>query len=179
MSAVKCGTIQGYDKHARDKTDKCTPCKEAMKEHSKIKYAEKKEHILNQKKDYYQKNKERIKALRIEKYYEDREKSLEIMKKYRAKRPEAVIRSKTRRRAKLRGNGYEFYTTEQVLQTYGTNCNICKEPIDMEAPRSPGKPGWERSLHMDHLIPISKGGPDTLENVRPTHGLCNIKKRDK
>jgi hypothetical protein len=23
---------------------------------------------------------------------------------------------------------------------------------------------------------LSKGGPDTLENVRPTHGVCNLTK---
>jgi hypothetical protein len=25
---------------------------------------------------------------------------------------------------------------------------------------------------------LSKGGPDTLENIRPSHALCNIKKRN-
>jgi len=34
-------------------------------------------------------------------------------------------------------------------------------------------------LQIDHVIPIVKGGPDTLNNVRPAHGLCNIKKKDK
>jgi 5-methylcytosine-specific restriction endonuclease McrA len=79
----------------------------------------------------------------------------------------------------LKGNEYELYTTAQVIETYGTNCHVCSGPIDMEAQRSPGKPGWERSLHIDHLVPISKGGPDNLENVRPSHGLCNIKKKDR
>jgi 5-methylcytosine-specific restriction endonuclease McrA len=179
MSKVKCGTIQGYDKHARDKTTKCDPCREAMKQHARIRYLEKRELILSQKKDYYEKNKETIKSNRTKRYYENPEAASEIMKRYRAKRPEAVIRAKTRRRAKLRGNGYEFYTTEQVLQTYGTDCNICNRPIDMKAPRLPGKPGWEMSLHIDHLIPISKDGPDTLDNVRPTHGICNIRKHNK
>jgi 5-methylcytosine-specific restriction endonuclease McrA len=31
-------------------------------------------------------------------------------------------------------------------------------------------------LHIDHVYPLSKGGLDTLENVRPSHGKCNIVK---
>jgi 5-methylcytosine-specific restriction endonuclease McrA len=46
----------------------------------------------------------------------------------------------------------------------------------MKASRKVGSKNWEKSLHIDHLIPISKGGSDTLENVRPTHALCNLKK---
>jgi len=44
------------------------------------------------------------------------------------------------------------------------------------ANRSPGKNGWEYSLHIDHFIAIANGGQDTLENVRPSHGICNVKK---
>jgi len=29
---------------------------------------------------------------------------------------------------------------------------------------------------VDHIVPISKGGNDTIENVRPSHGLCNLRK---
>jgi len=31
-------------------------------------------------------------------------------------------------------------------------------------------------LHIDHLVPLAKGGSDTLENVRPAHGICNLRK---
>lgn len=30
----------------------------------------------------------------------------------------------------------------------------------------------------DHIIPSSKGGTDTLENIQPSHFLCNVFKRD-
>lgn len=84
-----------------------------------------------------------------------------------------------KRRALILGNGHSPYTEEQVLETYGTNCNICSLPVDLKAARKVGLPGWENGLHIDHVLPISKGGPDTLENVRPTHGLCNITKNNK
>lgn len=30
--------------------------------------------------------------------------------------------------------------------------------------------------HLDHIIPWSRGGPDTIENLRVTHSRCNIKR---
>jgi len=54
-----------------------------------------------------------------------------------------------------------------------------KPPIDLSAPRQCGKPGWDNGLHIDHLYPLSKGGSDNLDNVRPAHGRCNVIKSAK
>jgi 5-methylcytosine-specific restriction endonuclease McrA len=70
----------------------------------------------------------------------------------------------------------EVYTYRQVLDTYGSDCHLCNTPVDLNAPRQCGKPGWELGLQVDHVIPLSKGGDDTLENVRPSHGYCNNQK---
>lgn len=80
-----------------------------------------------------------------------------------------------RRRKALKRQG-EPYTTEQVIKLYGTDCHICGEPVDMGAPRQAGTPGWERGLHLDHLVTLYEGGPDVIENIRPSHGLCNLRK---
>lgn len=66
------------------------------------------------------------------------------------------------------------YSDADVLSTYGLDCHICQTSIDLNAPRQVGKDGWEKGLHIDHVYPLSKGGLDTLENVRPSHGRCNI-----
>lgn len=68
------------------------------------------------------------------------------------------------------------YNDQDVLDLYGTDCHICGEPINLNAPRGCGPEGWELGLHIDHLIPLANGGDDTIENVRPSHGLCNVKK---
>lgn len=65
---------------------------------------------------------------------------------------------------------------KDILKKYGTDCHICKKPINLNAPRQVGKPGWENGLHIDHVIPLSKGGPNTIENTKPSHGYCNITK---
>ena len=100
--------------------------------------------------------------------------------KYNKNNPEKVkgwSRRKNRKREALKkNNGHSPYSEKQVLDTYGTDCHLCQTPIDLSASRQVGKPGWKLALHIDHFIPISKGGPDTLENVRPSHGRCNIVK---
>ncbi len=80
------------------------------------------------------------------------------------------------RRARLKNNLVEKYSEEQVLKIYGDSCYICSDKIDLCAPRAIGKDGWQRGLHIDHLLPIAHGGSDTIENVRPTHGICNLRK---
>ncbi|WP_166985182.1 HNH endonuclease signature motif containing protein [Canibacter zhoujuaniae] len=49
----------------------------------------------------------------------------------------------------------------ETLATYGTTCHLC------------GKPGANST---DHLIPRSQGGANTLDNLRPAHYLCNIRR---
>jgi 5-methylcytosine-specific restriction endonuclease McrA len=88
---------------------------------------------------------------------------------------EQYHRSMNNKRLK-KGAKQEPYTYKEVLDKYGQRCHLCKQAIDLKAPRQCGVEGWENGLHVDHIIPLSKGGDDTLENVRPSHGYCNIKK---
>jgi 5-methylcytosine-specific restriction endonuclease McrA len=82
-------------------------------------------------------------------------------------------RSKNRKR---RASFTNDYNELQVISVYGIDCYLCGLEIDFMAPRKCGVDGWEQGLHIDHVVPIAKGGSDTLENVRPAHGLCNLRK---
>lgn len=81
-----------------------------------------------------------------------------------------------KRRALKASNGFEKYQESQVLDIYGTNCYLCDMPIDLNAPRKVGVAGWKTGLHIEHFVAIANGGPDTLDNVRPSHGWCNLSK---
>ena len=53
-------------------------------------------------------------------------------------------------------------------------CYHCGEPIDYDAHhRNP------LAFQIDHLHPIDKGGPDTLDNIVPSHRKCNRDKSNK
>ncbi|MFR9919935.1 HNH endonuclease [Corynebacterium striatum] len=50
-----------------------------------------------------------------------------------------------------------------TLETYGTVCHLC---------------GRDGATTADHVIPRSKGGDDSLANLRPAHASCNYRRRD-
>lgn len=151
------------------------------KEKSRIKrkeyYKKNKEKIEEYQKEYFKKYPEKLKRYRANSYINNKEKRLESFKLYHKKHPEYSRISKRRRRAKIKNNGYEYYTEEQVLALYGSNCYLCNVPINMTATRRCGEPGWEMGLNIEHVIDIALGGPDTLANVKPAHAICNLKKK--
>lgn len=52
----------------------------------------------------------------------------------------------------------------KVFAKYGLTCGICG--IWIEGP-----------AHIDHVIPVCKGGLTIIQNLRPAHPLCNLRKR--
>ncbi len=53
-----------------------------------------------------------------------------------------------------------------------TACHICGNPIDYTIP-TPDPMSYEA----DHVHPITKGGTDTLNNIKASHRTCNSTKR--
>ena len=100
----------------------------------------------------------------------------EIKQKSSRAHPETSQRRNRARRARLYNAVREPYNDQDAIDLYGSDCHICAEPIDLLAPRGCGQEGWEKGLHLDHLTPLKRGGTDTLDNIRPAHGLCNVKK---
>ena len=103
--------------------------------------------------------------------------AVERVRKWRAANPERTRSQRVVAEGKRRARGEKAsFNIEQVVSLYGTNCHLCHEPIDMLAPRRSGAVGWERSFWVDHVVSLASGGSHTLENVRPSHGLCNLRK---
>lgn len=68
------------------------------------------------------------------------------------------------------------FSRDLVLATYGSNCHICGNAINFDAPSQVGAKGWELGYHSDHVVPLSRGGADDLSNIRPAHAYCNLRK---
>ncbi len=175
----KCGTNAGYQKHCVDKTEKCEPCKDAHREYLKKYYFRNKENMLIKRRIMYSKNAEINRDKRKKYYALNSEKEKSYQRQHKKENPHLKRESERRRRANRFNNGFEYYKESEVLELYGDSCHICNIKIDLSAPRLPGLDGWENGLHIDHLVPLSKGGPDTLDNVRPSHGSCNVRKHAK
>lgn len=151
--------------------------KEKIKEKQKKYYKKRKNEYSIYNKKYREKNREKFIKSNIKYREKNKEKISIYRKKYYLKNPEIDRNNNRRRRARERDNGYSIYKESEVLEKYGIDCYLCNKPIDLSATRKCGSPGWEFGLHIEHVIDIALGGPDTLENVRPSHGICNLKKK--
>nr|DAQ33771.1 MAG TPA: HNH endonuclease [Caudoviricetes sp.] len=59
-----------------------------------------------------------------------------------------------------------------VIDVYGWRCSICHTMINPDATRLRDR------LSIDHVLPVSRGGTDTIENLRPAHYGCNAARGD-
>ena len=77
-----------------------------------------------------------------------------------------------RRIKKLKAEGsHTFGEWELLKKQYGYICSCCgrKEPFNQRI----------KYLTEDHIIPLSKGGSDYIENIQPLCMHCNSKKHTK
>ncbi|MFC8583242.1 HNH endonuclease [Streptomyces sp. NPDC057217] len=88
--------------------------------------------------------------------------------------PDTMRAADQRRRARKRGVEAESIRAADVYARDAWTCWLCALPID------PGK-AWPSpdSASLDHVIPLSKGGPHTMANVKASHLSCNLIKSDR
>ena len=178
-----CNTLKTKDnfyahKTTADKLDQiCKDCKKQKAYEWSVKNKAKRKEVCAR---YVKNNPEKRAKTNSKYYHSNKELVRERINEHKKKNPEMYAewgrKHSNIRRARKLNNGQEAYTESQVLSTYGTNCHICDTPIKLKAPRKVGVKGWELGLHIDHVVPLSKGGPDSLQNVKPSHGKCNLEK---
>ncbi len=81
-------------------------------------------------------------------------------------------------RAKEWGVEAELVIAREVFERDGWECHLCGEPIpeSLRTTRVLGGKHDPLSPAVDHVIPLSKGGPHTMENCRAAHWTCNARK---
>lgn len=92
-----------------------------------------------------------------------------------ARNREAYNRRNAERRARERGALIgEPFTRRDVLDRDGWICQLCLAPIDWNLR---GRGRWAPAV--DHIVPLSKGGAHTFDNLQAAHSGCNARKRDR
>lgn len=78
------------------------------------------------------------------------------------------------REGRIAANGFEDIDPTAVFERDGWACGICGGPVKrgchFQDPLAPT---------IDHIIPVSKGGPHTMANVQCAHRECNTRKNNK
>lgn len=72
------------------------------------------------------------------------------------------------RRARRLGVRREPYALSAVIEHSQGICALCDEPIDLTLAYP-----HRRSASIDHVLPLSRGGADTIGNVQLAHLECN------
>jgi 5-methylcytosine-specific restriction endonuclease McrA len=138
--------------------------KERVSSQKRAYRAANKERINERRKEYRAANKEVI-AGRDRRYREaNLEQARERVRDYKKKNPDKVRAYVARRRA-LKVTASGAYTEAEWLalcEHHGHRCLSCGTQ--------------SRPLTADHVIPLSKGGGNTIENIQPLCGPCNSRK---
>lgn len=182
MNTKKCSvcglsfeaTTEYFYKHRYGLHAKCKSCYneyQAVKRSSAPYKEKRKKRLASQR--------EVINARQRKYYAANPEKWNEYYKSWGKKHPDEALARVHKRRARKLANGSEPYTRAKMLQIYGSDCYLCGLPIDLSVSGKVGSPGWENGLHIEHVIPLVSGGSDRLENIRPSHGKCNLNKGTK
>lgn len=85
---------------------------------------------------------------------------------YRAK-PESTLQAGALRRARVHNARIGKVSYAAILRQHGWVCHICGGSIAGRA-----------DLHFDHVVPLSRGGSHSNDNIRPAHAFCNLSKHD-
>jgi len=168
---------------------------EEMKEQRKTYYENNREEFILKQREYRAKNSEQIRENRKIYYQENKEEIKEERRKYRREHPEKIkasarrsyyknierIRAWRRSDAGIMANAHGHHNRrvrllktpctltlqqwEKILESQGNRCAICGKRFCKSRP--PTK---------DHIVPLSKGGGLTFENVQALCHSCNSSK---
>ena len=122
-------------------------------------------------KNYRSANPEKEKARHKIYYKANTENHKAFMKAYKKANPDKNREYAHTRRALKCKTSYEPISEKIVYFRDGWKCQICHKSVD-------NKFNWPDSMSpsLDHIIPLSKGGTHTYNNVQLAHLTCNLSK---
>lgn len=126
---------------------------EAKRAYDRARYADDPEKRSATVRRWYAQNPEKVKAWRKRYYTEHKD--------------EYLARNRQREATKYAAAG--FHTAEEVWEMGESQewlCAYCEVPLFGE-------------FHVDHMVPLSRGGSDSWENLAITCPTCNLSKNDK
>lgn len=92
-----------------------------------------------------------------------------IKRKWKKNNPDADRNYRERRRMRLYGSDAPAQKIDRnkVIERDNAICHLCWMPCELE------------DIHLDHIVPVAKGGSHTYNNIAVSHSWCNQRKADK
>ena len=179
----KCKAIKNVQ-YREEHKEEIAKYQEDHKEEAKKYREEHKEEIGERDKQYREDHKEEIpeyqKKYREEhkeenaKYREDHKEQISAReKKYRQSEKGKLLgryhsQRRRARKAEAEGDGPTPEDFERIIKNQRGKCNMCCKRFCKSRPAT-----------IDHVIPLSKGGPHTSSNIQALCGSCNSRKKAK
>lgn len=136
---------------------------EKNKEQCKKYYQAHRAAVLAANKTYHEAHAEEISTYQREYQAAHREQGRTYTRRYYRKSPDVARASVAVRRARLRNAPViEHISRQEVYERDQGRCHICGKKVDPQK--------W----HLDHLVPLSKGGEHSMRNVAVAHPQCNL-----
>lgn len=167
-----------FSKNRSKKDGLASECRVCKSQQDRKYKEENKEYYINYLKEYREKNKAELDAKKKEyiannksahlkrqhSWYERNKDSVKTRTlQYKKDHPEQYQMYSNRRKALKKTSIVDVFITQDIVNMYGNQCVYCGDLF----------------THIDHYIPLSRGGSHTLENVRPSCETCNLTKSNK
>ena len=126
------------------------------------------EQYLAYNREYYYANKDRFTEQRKQYREKHKDEIYERRNQWAKENPEKVKRAKRNYRTCKAGNG-GTHTAEEIqerIEEQGYMCFYCSRPL-------------EDDYHIDHYVPVSRGGGSEIDNLVASCPACNLSKGDK
>lgn len=132
-------------------------------------YAENKEAIEAKRKVYYANNRARIIQYNRELHKRNRERNIRISQQWHASHREESRTIKRRFRAKVAGarNHHTLKEWLDLVKQFDFHCLACGLRFTLD------------ELTTDHIVPLSLGGENSIDNIQPLCSSCNASKRNR
>lgn len=162
----KCKTIKPIADFYKNKSAKdghqshCKPCNLASNKKWQEKNLDK---FAGYSAEFRKRNPEKTKAVVIEWRLQNKEHIRKYSKNYRIKHPEQKLKGRQTRRARRTKASVYLVTTKDLEQIMSKACIYCGAP----------------SQHLDHIIPLSRGGAHSISNLVAACATCNLSKYNK
>lgn len=166
-TCTKCGVAKPLSEYHRDKRApgglrrQCKPCRRSQVMEW---WYDNQERQLQRHRDYVDANRDRVREIDRQRYYGNRDARIELA--------QAVKHSQ---RARDVGADYDFAVSREALRERdGDGCHYCG--VAMDFARTTRRILKDKAT-IDHVVPISAGGPHTFDNTVLACWGCNSEKR--
>ena len=167
---INCGIEKElflFSNNKASKDGKKARCKDCLREERRSYYLQNKEKEMQRHKKYYDKHRSRLIEYTKQYNLENKEKISQYLKEYRKTengKTSAKNHSMNRRLQKKIGSIKTKELKEFLLKK--TKCYWCEKNL-------------KDNFHIDHYIPLSKGGAHSIDNLVLSCHSCNLKKSNK